>query len=135
MSTPRFSQSPALHTVAKVFALIPIAIGINAILRPQHALTLFDFTAPASPIDAKLVDSLVAVYGARDIFMGLAVYAAAYFADRKTLGAILIAAGGAAFADGAVVRAQVGRGEWSHWGFVPVLTVFGSAFLGAFDRA
>jgi hypothetical protein len=64
------------------------------------------------------------IYGVRDIFMGLVIYSAAYFGDRKTLGCILIAGSGVAFVDGAVCRAQ-GKGEWNHWSYAPILTAVG----------
>jgi len=67
--------------------------------------------------------------------MGVAIYAAAYFGDRKTLGSILIAGSAVAFADGAVCRVQVGKGEWNHWSYAPVLTVVGGLLLGILDRA
>jgi hypothetical protein len=53
--------------------------------------------SPTSHSDKKLVDALMSVYGARDIFMGLDIYSAVYFRDRKSLGWILIAASGVAF--------------------------------------
>ena len=111
------SNSPMLRLVSTVFATIFIGFGINAVLRPTHALTFFEFPPATSLADGKVVDSLMAVYGVRDIFMGLAIYAAAYFGDRKTLGWIVIAASSVAFADGFIVAfSEVGKGEWNHWG-------------------
>ncbi|KAF8956417.1 hypothetical protein BDZ97DRAFT_1851855 [Flammula alnicola] len=73
------------------------------------------------------------IYGARDVFVGLAIYSAAYFGERKSLGWILIAGSGVAFVDGAVCRAQVGKGEWNHWSYAPILTAVGSVLLGILD--
>ncbi|KAF8951613.1 hypothetical protein BDZ97DRAFT_1601123, partial [Flammula alnicola] len=131
MATSSFSQSPSLLIAASVF----VGFGINAILRPRHALKFFEFEAPASVSDKKLVDGLMVIYGARDIFMGLAIYSTAYFGDRKSLGWILIAGSGVAFVhvDGAVCRAQVGKGEWNHWSYAPILTAVGSVLLGVLD--
>lgn len=75
------------------------------------------------------------LYGARDVFMGAAFYAAAYFGDRKALGWILIAGSGVAVVDGAVCRAQIGRGEWNHWGYAPVVAGVGSVLVGVWDGA
>jgi hypothetical protein len=135
MATSSFSRSPSLRIAASVFATIFIGFGINGILRPQNALEFFEFEAPASASDKKLVDSLMIIYGARDIFMGLAIYSAAYFGDRKALGWILIAGSAVAFVDGAVCRAQVGKGEWNHWSYAPILTAVGSVLLGVLDGA
>jgi hypothetical protein len=90
--------------------------------------------APTSAADKKLVDALMSVYGARDIFMGLDIYSAVCFRDRKSMGWILIAASGVAFWDGAVCRTQVGKGEWNHWGYAPKLTTVGTMLRGVFDR-
>lgn len=134
MATSSFSQSPSLRIAASVFATIFVGFGINGIIRPRNALEFFEFEAPASASDKKLVDSLMVIYGARDIFMGLAIYSAAYFGDRKTLGWILIAGSGVAFVDGAVCSAQ-GKGEWNHWSYAPILTAVGSVLLGVLDGA
>jgi len=135
MASSGLSQSPYLRIAASLFGTIFLGFGINGILRPRNALEFFEFEPPASASDKKLVDSLMVLYGARDLFMGLAIYAAAYFGDRKTLGCILIAGSGVAFVDGAVCKAQIGKGEWNHWNYAPVLAAVGSVLLGVLDRA
>ena len=126
------SQSVALQLAAHAFATIFVGFGINAILRPKHALTFFEFAPPTAPNDAKMVESLIAIYGARDIFMGLAIYSAALFGTNKSLGWTLIAASGVAAADGAICYLH-GQGEWNHWGYAPMITVVGVVLLGLFD--
>lgn len=128
------SKLPALHLAAHAFATIFVGFGINAIVRPAHALTFFEFSPPAGAADAQLVDSLLAVYGVRDIFMGLAVYSAAIWGTNKSLGWTLIAASGVAAADGLVCYAH-GQGEWNHWGYAPMITVVGTLLTGLLDGA
>jgi hypothetical protein len=135
MAPSSLSKSLSLRIAANAIATIFVGFGINAILRPREALEFFEFEMPASAPDKKVVDGLMIIYGARDIFMGLAMYLAAYFGDRKSLGWILIAGSGVAFVDGAVCRAQAGKGEWNHWGYAPVLTMVGGLLLGVLDRA
>lgn len=132
MASSAFSQSPSLRIAANVIATIFVGFGINAIFRPRNALTFFEFQPPSSAADKKMVDSLMTVYGARDIFMGLAIYSAAFFGDRKTLGWILLAGSGVAFVDGAVCWNH-GKGEWGHWSYAPLVTVLGSLLLGVLD--
>lgn len=127
-----FSQSPGPRILANTFATIFVAFGINAILRPAQALTFFEFQPPTSAVDKQMVDSLMAIYGVRDIFMGAAIYAAAYFGTRSALGWILIAASSVAFADGFVCWMH-GQGAWNHWGYAPMITIVGSMLLGLFD--
>jgi len=129
-----FSRSSYLRIAASAIATINIAFGVNAILRPDNALTFFEWEAPAAASDKTLVKNLVIIYGVRDIFMGLAVYATTFFGSRKALGWILIAGGGVAFADGVVCWNQ-GNGEWNHWGYAPMLIVVGSLLLGVLDQA
>ena len=128
------SRSPILYIASSAFATIFIGFGVNAILRPDNALTFFEWEAPTAASDKILVENLMVVYGVRDIFMGLVMYATAYFGSRKALGWVLIAGSGVAFADGVVCWNQ-GKGEWNHWGYAPMLTVVGGLLLGLLDRA
>lgn len=118
------SWSPTLRLISSIFATIFIGFGINAIVRPSHALSFFEFDPPASTPDKELVESLLVVYGARDIFMGLAICAAATLGDRRVLGWILIAAGAVAVVDG-VVCWQHGKGHWNHWAYAPGVIAVG----------
>ena len=45
-----------------------------------------DLSPPAFASDWKFLNSLLVLYGMRDIFMALAGYASASFGNRKTLG-------------------------------------------------
>lgn len=126
------SQSGVARLAAHAFAAIFIGFGVNAILRPSHALTFFEFAPPAQPADAKMVDSLMAVYGARDIFMGLAIHASAFCGTKASLGWTLIAASGVAVVDGIVCFTH-GQGQWNHWGYAPIITVVGAVLLGLLD--
>ncbi|KAL4791109.1 hypothetical protein BDV19DRAFT_371223 [Aspergillus venezuelensis] len=40
------SQHPVLPIGAKAFSLIAIGFGINALVRPEHALTFFEWEMP-----------------------------------------------------------------------------------------
>jgi hypothetical protein len=126
------SHSPYVRLAASAFATIFLGFGINAMLRPDHGLTFFEFEPPTT--DKQLVKDLMVVYGARDIFMGLAIYSAAYFANSKALGWIMVAGSAVAFVDGAVVYSSpVGQGAMNHWGYAPILGLVGVLSLGAFD--
>ncbi|KAH7053201.1 hypothetical protein B0J12DRAFT_571141 [Macrophomina phaseolina] len=119
-----FGPKRALTIGAGIFGTIFIGFGINAILRPEHALSFFEWDYPAEPASRELLDRVMIIYGARDMFMGVAIYAAALFGSRKALGAILIAAGATAGVDGLVCKMSEG-GEWAHWGYAPMLTAVG----------
>ena len=134
MASSKLSQSPNLRIAASVIGAIFLGFGLVFSLRPGSALGFFEFPIPALAADQKLVESFIVLYAVRDIFMAAAIYAAAYFGDRKVLGLILIAGSGVAFVDGIVVKGQIGTGEWNHWGYAPVLLIVGSMLLGGLDR-
>ncbi|KAF2807398.1 uncharacterized protein BDZ99DRAFT_573231 [Mytilinidion resinicola] len=140
------SLRTSLRATSLFFGPIFIAFGVNAMLRSRHSLAFFPFpdpatsTSPASQDFIELLDALLVIYGARDIFMGIAILAAATFGDRegRALGWIMAAAGAVAGVDGWVVRgfeAAGGNGgarggEWGHWGYAPVLGVVGGVLVG-----
>ncbi|KAL2819646.1 integral membrane protein [Aspergillus cavernicola] len=128
------SHHPGLHVAANGFALIAIGFGVNALLRPDHALTFFEWEPPTSLADKQLVNSLVHIYGVRDLFMGLAVYIASAYGTRHSLGLTLAAVSAVAYADGYVCYTW-GKGEWGHWSYAPLLTALAATLLGVFDRA
>lgn len=115
-----------LRIIATVFATIFVGFGVNALLRPANALEFFELAMPAEEGGQHLVEALLAVYGVRDIFMGAAIYAAAYFGSNKALGWILVSASAVAFADGAVCQVYAGAGEWNHWGYAPAVAAVGA---------
>merc|ERR1711964_795572 len=115
------SQSTVVLVAANVVGMIWIGFGI------------FDLIKPAVlPAEQAMVNSLIYVIGIRDIFIGFAIHATAYFGNRTTLAWIMLAASAEAFLDGAVCYAN-GKGEWNHWGYAPMLTVVGLLLLGLFD--
>jgi len=124
------SQSFLLVIASTIFGTIFIAGGVNAILRPEHALSFFELSYPSVPSLRPVIDALMLVYGVRDIFMGLAMYATAYFDNKEALGWIVIAGSAVAFADGIACKVYVGKGEWGHWGYAPMLTVVGGLLAG-----
>ncbi|OIW28727.1 hypothetical protein CONLIGDRAFT_390539 [Coniochaeta ligniaria NRRL 30616] len=126
------SQSSVLQLASHALATLWIGFGINAIVRPANALTFFEWNPPASKADADVLNGLLAVYGVRDIFMGLALYSAAVWGTKKSLGWTMIAASAVAFADGYICSVH-GQGQWNHWGYAPILTVVGTLLTGGFD--
>ncbi|KAL4807469.1 putative integral membrane protein [Aspergillus unguis] len=111
----------SLRLAASAFGTIGLGFGINAILRPDHALSFFELDYPTSPNEQALVNNLMYVYGARDIFMGIVTYIAAYYGNNKALGWTLLSVSGVAYADGLICWIN-GHGEWNHWGYAPVIT-------------
>ncbi|KAL3474073.1 hypothetical protein BJX99DRAFT_232364 [Aspergillus californicus] len=126
------SQHLGLRIAANAFALIGIGFGVNALLRPAHALTFFEWERPTTLADRQLADSLMHVYGVRDIFMGCAIYIASAYGTRQSLGLTILAFSAVAFADGLICWGW-GKGEWGHWSYAPIMTAVGAALMGIFD--
>lgn len=128
------SQSPILANAAAFLAIFPGLVGVVGLYAPRPILaTALEFELPTSPKDQKLTDSLMRLVCVRDLFLGGACLAAWYNGDNKTLGAITLLGAGVVFTDGAVNKHQIGRGEWKHWTFVPVMLSLGAGLLGWMD--
>ncbi|KAL4784873.1 hypothetical protein BJX76DRAFT_356610 [Aspergillus varians] len=128
------SQHPGLRIASNAFALIAVGFGVNALLRPEHALTFFEWEMPATLPERQLVEGLLYVYGIRDIFWGLSIYIASAYGTRKSAGWTVLAGSAVAFGDGFVCWTW-GKGQWGHWSYAPMFSVLGAALLGAFDKA
>ena len=125
-------STPLLYT-SHAFSTIFLAFGLNALLNPTSALSFYMLTPPsptASASDTQAVHSLLAAYGARDIFMGLSLFSAGLFGTPKSLGLTLLAASAVAVADGFVCYVYAGgEGVMNHWGYAPVVAGVGLGML------
>jgi hypothetical protein len=113
-----------LPSAAAFVGTIPIGFGINALIRPEHAITFFN-NSSVPTANRQLVEALLMIYGIRDIFMGVAIYATAYFGSKKALGWIMLAGFACVVVDGLASKLYLGGGEWDHWGFSPILGILG----------
>ena len=66
-----------------------------------------------------------ALFGVKDLFMGVAIYASAWLGSRQSLGLILAMASVCAWADGFIVKGLAGTGEWNHWGYGSAIGMLG----------
>lgn len=72
------------------------------------------------------------VYGIRDVYMGIAIYAAVWKGENKVTGWILVAASLVAAADGYVCHLN-GKGAMNHWSYMPFVCWTGTALVGVLD--
>jgi hypothetical protein len=128
------SQARWIGTAAYVFGTIWVGFGINALVRPDEAITFFEIEAPTVVSSKVFFDVIMAVYATRDIFVGLALYASELYGSRKATGLILLASSALAYADGVICKVIVGKGEWNHWGYAPMITAVGVLAVGALDN-
>lgn len=140
----QLSKLPYLEHIATFYGAIFVGFGILWFVNPTKAISFFELPYPepkksratkkTDDYDAKKAMDLIAiVYGIRDIFMGAAIHSAALFGTRDALGWIMIAAGCVAMTDGVACKVVVGKGEWNHWSYGPVLLMLGAVTAGAMD--
>jgi hypothetical protein len=103
-----------LPSICALIGTIPIGFGVNAFLRPDNALSFFN-GASMPVVNANLVQALVMIYAARDVFMGIAIYATAYYGSRRALGWVMLAGGFNAFIDGLAAQTYLGGGECEYF--------------------
>lgn len=113
----------AIVVTTYIFGAVFVGFGINIMTRPASGLSFFEWEYPTDPTAQQLIDKIMIIYGARDIFMGAALWVAAALGNRRVAGATLIAASAVAAVDG--FACMNGEAEWGHWGYAPVLTVIG----------
>lgn len=128
-------RSQVLPNTALLFGLVPTFIGVATILYPRFGLLhVFEAKLPAAPQDQKLVDGLMRLFGARDMYLGLTTITAWYMGQRAVMGYLLFLGCGVVTVDGIVQKQQTGNGEWKHWSFVPVMAGLGAGLVGWLDR-
>ena len=91
---------------------------------------MLQFPTPSDLEAQKLTHSLIYIYGARDLALGLAMLGVWYTGHRKALGWVVLAVLPVVIVDGFASRHQTGGGEWNHWAFAPVGLGLGVGLLG-----
>jgi hypothetical protein len=126
------SRHPALLWVASFFSTIFLGFGCAYMIWPREAFSTFGFPSPTTRTDLELMDAVMVLYGAKDLFVGVSTLAATWLGNRKTTGVLLVAGSLCAGVDGYVVNRFTGTGEWNHWGYGSVMGVVGLALMGSF---
>jgi len=68
---------------------------------------MLELPLPADESGRATVDSLMVLYGAKELFQAVAIYAVGKTGNRRMLGVTVMAACGGAFVDGFVVKNQM----------------------------
>lgn len=124
-----------LHYYVNTGAALGLFItGINfyGLLRPRMTLTQLDFPLPIAPTDRTVVDGLIRMFCGTRIALGASMLGMWYHGSTKALGFSVLAGSVMAVVDGWVSRLVVGKGEWMHWGALPVSFVVGLGLLEVF---
>ncbi|OSS48109.1 hypothetical protein B5807_06632 [Epicoccum nigrum] len=128
---PKLSTHPCLPYLSSLCSLIFLAFGATYILSPRTGYTLYGFSSgPATPSDWAIMERIMVLYGAKDVFVGVAIACTTWVGTRKSAGVVLVAAGLCAGVDGWVVQSEAGRGAWNHWGYGSLMGVLGCVVGG-----
>lgn len=124
------STSPILRLLATVFGTIFLGFGTAYTLYPRAAYPTIGLSAPTTPRDAEIVDAIMILFGAKDLFVGASILAATWLGNRKVAGVLLVLGSACAAVDGYVVKGFTGEGEWNHWGYGSVMGLVGTLMTG-----
>lgn len=126
-----FSRNLIVLALPTFFSTIFLGFGLTYMLYPQTGYSLYGFSnAPSNPQEWAVMERVMVLYGAKDIFIAAAIFASTWFGTRKSAGLILIAGGACAGMDGWVVRGEAGTGEWNHWGYGSAMVGLGVVMTG-----
>ena len=120
---------PYLEKGALILSFFPTIVGLRILIEPQFALRVLQFPTPSSAADRNLVYGLVRLFGARDLAIGVTAMALWYYGHRKSLGAAILSGAILTVTDGIVSGQVIGKGQWIHWGFVPLNLGLGLGLL------
>ena len=128
------SRSPYLLYIASASGIFAAGLGINALLKPRSALSMWGFPHPgaiaSSEVDSpstkaivdtpegRLAESLMMLYGSRTLVMGVGLLSTSYWGSHRSCTAMVWGCTFVALMDGFVSLRQLGGGQFSHWGFV-----------------
>lgn len=121
---------PLLKALSTLFGTIFLAFGLSYTLYPRAAYPTIGLPSPTTPRDAAIMDAVMTLFGAKDLFVGVSILAATWVGNRRVAGVLLVAGGLCAAVDGWVVKGFTGTGEWNHWGYGGVMGVVGVVMMG-----
>lgn len=125
------SRAPLLPYLSTLFSLIFLGFGTTYILSPRTGFGLFGFaSSPTTSLDWEMMERIMVLYGAKDVFMAVAIYVSTWYGTRRSAGLVLVAAAACAGVDGWVVKSEAGQGEWGHWGYGSVMGGLGVVMAG-----
>lgn len=128
---PGISSHPVLGYISSFFGSIFLGFGITYILYPRTGYELFGFSStPSNPVDWAIMERVMILYGAKDLFLAASIFASTWFGTRKSAGLVLVAASACAGVDGYVVGQEAGTNHMNHWGYGGVMGLVGLVMTG-----
>lgn len=85
------SKHPIFPWIATIFGTIMFGFGVAYTCFPRDAFSTFGFPSPTTPADLKLMDAVMILYGVKDLYMGISVWATTWLGSRRLAGLLLFA--------------------------------------------
>ncbi|KAF2855264.1 hypothetical protein T440DRAFT_365353, partial [Plenodomus tracheiphilus IPT5] len=86
-------KMPVLRYVSTFFSTVFLGFGITYMLYPRTGYSLYGFSnEPTSHTDWEIMERVMKLYGAKDLFLGAAIFVSTWFGTRRSAGLILMAA-------------------------------------------
>lgn len=108
------------------------SINIYGLYRPRWTLIQLGFLLTIAPTDRSLVEGITRMFCGTRIAVGVSMLGMWYYGNTEALGLSVLAGPVMATVDGFASRSAVGKGEWMHWGYLPVSFVVGFGLLEVF---
>jgi hypothetical protein len=125
------SRHPILPYLCTIFGTIFLGFGMTYILYPRAGYSMYGFSSgPTNPLDWAVMERIMILYGAKDVFIAAAIFASTWYGTRRSAGLIMLAAGVCAGVDGYIVKGEAGTNEWNHWGYGSMMGVIGCVMAG-----
>ena len=125
------SHYASLRYISTLFSAIFLAFGLTYMLSPRTGYSFFGFTSsPTTSTEWAMMERVMVLYGAKDVFVSVAIFATTWYGTRRSAGLVLVTAGACAGVDGYVVGKEAGMGECNHWGYGSAMVVLGCVMMG-----
>ncbi|KAF2129072.1 hypothetical protein P153DRAFT_265152, partial [Dothidotthia symphoricarpi CBS 119687] len=82
----------SLRYLSTLFSMVFLGFGVTYIVYPRLGYSLSGFTVSSTNnADAELMDCIMVLYGAKDLFMAVAIMASIWYGTRKSAGMMMAA--------------------------------------------
>lgn len=128
---PGIASLPILRYISTFFGLVFLGFGVTYLIYPRTGYSMYGFsTEPTTRQDWAIMERVMMLFGAKDLFMSSAILTSTWLGTRKSAALVLLGASACAGVDGYVVKQEAGTNEWNHWGYGSMIGIIGLLMSG-----
>ena len=124
-----------LANTAAALGTFMVAQNMYGAINPRSILSALGFALPSTaqtdPPTLALVEGMTRMFATTRVSLALTMLATWYYKDYRVLGWTMLASSIMAMSDGFVSLRVSGRGQWLHWGALPVSFGVGFGLLAS----